>query len=185
MWWPIGPRVEDPVRLKEFSDDLGVLRWDDSSRRKSLIEVFDQLSRLAHAELRYYYKRRKAASRRAAAHLRAAAADGRRGGGAAHAREIPGGADGLPLLSGYDHDLRHDDARLLRVVRRRAALLHRRLALLPHPLLHAQLPRQPAQLPELPRHARGRAGLVLSAAAATTQWRRQPPPSPLFSDTIL
>lgn len=66
-WWPIGPRVEDPVRLKEFSNALRALHWDESSRRDSLASVFDQLSRLAHSELRYYYKRRKAASRRAAA----------------------------------------------------------------------------------------------------------------------
>lgn len=67
MFWPIGPRVEDPIRLKEFSDALSALRWEDSARRTSLIAVFDQLSRLAHAELRYYYIRRKAASRRATA----------------------------------------------------------------------------------------------------------------------
>lgn len=66
MWWPIGPRVEDPIRLKEFSDALRALCWDDASRRNSLVAVFDELSRLAHAELRYYYMRRKAASCRAA-----------------------------------------------------------------------------------------------------------------------
>jgi len=65
-WWPIGPRVEDPIRIKEFSDALRTLSWDQASRRASLIVVFDQLSSLAHAELRYYYMRRKAASRRAA-----------------------------------------------------------------------------------------------------------------------
>ena len=67
MLWPVGPRVEDPIRLKEFSDALSALRWEGSSRRASLIAVFDQLSRLAHAELRYYYMRRKAARRRAVA----------------------------------------------------------------------------------------------------------------------
>jgi hypothetical protein len=67
LWWPIGPRVEDPVRLKMFSDALRILHWDGSERRNSLVVVFDQLSALAHAELRYYYIRRKAASRRAAA----------------------------------------------------------------------------------------------------------------------
>jgi hypothetical protein len=67
LWWPIGPRVEDPVRLKMFSDALRILHWDGSERRNSLVVVFDQLSALAHAELRYYYMRRKAASRRAAA----------------------------------------------------------------------------------------------------------------------
>lgn len=67
MWWPIGPRVEDPIRLKEFSDALRVLSWDQASCKNSLVVVSDQLCNLAHAELRYYYMRRKAASRRATA----------------------------------------------------------------------------------------------------------------------
>lgn len=64
-WWPIGPRVEDPVRIKLLSEAISSLTWDSQKTRQSLAVVFDQLSILAHAELRYYYMRRKAAGKRA------------------------------------------------------------------------------------------------------------------------
>lgn len=67
MFWPIGPRVEDPARMKELSDALAALVWDQETTPAALKVVFEQLSRLAHAELRYYYMRRKAAARRAGA----------------------------------------------------------------------------------------------------------------------
>lgn len=64
--WPVGPRVEDPIRVKEFSDALATLAWDASSTRSSLNVVYRELSTLVLAELRYYYKRRKQAGRKAA-----------------------------------------------------------------------------------------------------------------------
>lgn len=64
-WWPIGPRVEDPIRIKLLSDSIGSLSWSAQTTRQALSVIFDQLSKLAHAELRYYYMRRKAAGKRA------------------------------------------------------------------------------------------------------------------------
>lgn len=64
-WWPIGPRVEDPIRIKLLTDAVSLLTWNSQNTRQSLRVIFDQLSILAHAELRYYYMRRKAAGRRA------------------------------------------------------------------------------------------------------------------------
>ncbi|OYD50533.1 hypothetical protein CBY09_10875 [Acidovorax kalamii] len=66
MPWPIGPRVEDPIRIKEFTSALNALRWDITIARASLATVFDELGRLAHAEIRYYYARRKVAGWRGA-----------------------------------------------------------------------------------------------------------------------
>jgi SMODS and SLOG-associating 2TM effector domain 2 len=59
--WPLGPRVEDPIRVKQFSDTLLNLNWESPHVRASLASVFAELSKLAQAELRYYYMRRKAA----------------------------------------------------------------------------------------------------------------------------
>lgn len=59
--WPVGPRVEDPIRVKQFSDTLLNLNWEPLHVRTSLVSVFAELSNLAQAELRYYYMRRKAA----------------------------------------------------------------------------------------------------------------------------
>jgi hypothetical protein len=53
------------VRIKQFSEIISTLVWDRENSRASLIRVFNELSQLALAELRYYYSRRKAASRRA------------------------------------------------------------------------------------------------------------------------
>lgn len=65
VFWPVGPRVEDPIRIKLLSDAISSLSWTPKDMRESLLEVFNQLSILTHAELRYYYARRKAAGRRA------------------------------------------------------------------------------------------------------------------------
>jgi hypothetical protein len=49
-WWPIGPRVEDPIRIKLLTDAIADLTWSSQNTRQSLSVIFDQLSLLAHAE---------------------------------------------------------------------------------------------------------------------------------------
>lgn len=57
--WPFAPKVEDPIRIKEFSDALVALRWVGANRRDALCQIFECVSRLAQAEVRYYFSRRK------------------------------------------------------------------------------------------------------------------------------
>lgn len=64
--WPLGPRVEDPVRVKEFADAVRGLVWTEASSRESLDTLFHHLAKLARAEVQYYYMRRKGARLKAA-----------------------------------------------------------------------------------------------------------------------
>ena len=57
--WPISPRVEDPVRLKEFGDAVRSLLWAQEVARDSLNTSFNHISKLTQGEVRYYYIRRK------------------------------------------------------------------------------------------------------------------------------
>jgi hypothetical protein len=61
--FPIGPRVEDPVRISEFSERLARLSWSKESDHASLRVVFDCVAQLTLAEIRYYYCRRAIARR--------------------------------------------------------------------------------------------------------------------------
>ncbi len=61
--YPIGPRVEDPVRIAEFTERIGKLNWGLQDQRASLNSLFVGLSDLAHAEIRYYYSRRVSSRR--------------------------------------------------------------------------------------------------------------------------
>lgn len=63
--WPFGLPAEHPIRISEFSDRIKSLSWAATNIRPSLTEVFEEVSRLAGAEIFYYYSRRKAASFRA------------------------------------------------------------------------------------------------------------------------
>jgi hypothetical protein len=57
--WPLGPRVEDPVRLKEFGEAIRSLAWTQKEARESLDILFHHISKLTQGEVRYYYMRRK------------------------------------------------------------------------------------------------------------------------------
>jgi len=57
--WPLGPRVEDPVRLKEFGEAICSLAWTQEEARESLDILFHHISKLTQGEVRYYYMRRK------------------------------------------------------------------------------------------------------------------------------
>jgi hypothetical protein len=57
--WPLGPRVEDPVRVKEFGEAIRSLAWTQEQARESLDILFHHISKLTQGEVRYYYMRRK------------------------------------------------------------------------------------------------------------------------------
>jgi hypothetical protein len=63
--WPLGLPVEDPIRLREFSQKMAELNWGNNHVRVSITAIFEEVSRLVQAELQYYYQKRQAASRRA------------------------------------------------------------------------------------------------------------------------
>lgn len=67
--WPFGLKVEDPIRISEFAALLRTLKWGQNDCRAALVAVFDGVTDLVQAELRYYFQRRKA-SRSLSASLR-------------------------------------------------------------------------------------------------------------------
>lgn len=58
--WPPGsqPRVEDPIRIVQLTERLAALSWKAQEQRESLRVLFECLSNLTHAQIRYYYERR-------------------------------------------------------------------------------------------------------------------------------
>lgn len=60
---PLGPQVEDPVRIHELCERLGKLSWEKNSQATSLEVVFEEIGRLTQAELRHYFTRRRRSRR--------------------------------------------------------------------------------------------------------------------------
>lgn len=56
--YPFGPKVEDPVRVTQFSETLRIVDPTNSGN-----EIFALVGELANAEIRYYYLRRVQARR--------------------------------------------------------------------------------------------------------------------------
>jgi hypothetical protein len=56
-------RVEDPARIVHLTERLAALSWKAQEQRESLRVLFECLSDLTHAEIRYYYDRRVSSRR--------------------------------------------------------------------------------------------------------------------------
>ena len=56
--------IEHPSRIERYRIAVSGLNWKESDRRASLGILFDELSELTYAELRYYYARRVSSRRR-------------------------------------------------------------------------------------------------------------------------